>query len=270
VRSHGVPQGEILLISGISGMMVVFALSVVRGNLRRLQPQKWGGLALIGICQCLAWIFWVDALPDLPLTSMYVVAFMTPMTVAGLAALLLKEHLGWKRATAIGTGFAGVVIAVNPVGLFHNSGALLPNLLVFGSMVGTAGQMLLLRAVGRTESSEAISFYPRLVLVLAGIIYGATSGFSEITPLAFLAICASGALGATGWALMSKAYKNAPAAAVAPFHYSQMITGALVGYLIWGDVPNAYLLSGAVVIIASGVYLVRHERRASRLMVRVD
>jgi drug/metabolite transporter (DMT)-like permease len=77
-------------------------------------------------------------------------------------------------------------------------------------------------------------------------------------------------LGSFGWVVMSKAYKNAPAAAVAPFHYSQMLMGALLGFLIWGDVPNRYLIGGACIIIASGIYLVRHERRVSRMMVRAD
>jgi drug/metabolite transporter (DMT)-like permease len=270
VRTSGIPAGQLLLISGLSGMAVVFTLCVLRGNVKRLQPHNWRDLFFIGICQAFAWLTWAYALPSLPLVSMYTVAFMTPMTVAVLAAVLLKEHLGWKRATAIAAGFCGVIIAVNPMNLFTGTTPLVPYLLVFGSMVGTASQMLLLRALGKHESSEAMSFYPRLVLVATGMVYCASSGFAAMSGWEFLAICASGALGATGWALISKAYKNAPAAAVAPFHYSQMITGSLLGYFIWGDLPNTYLVAGAMVIIASGVYLVRHERRASRLMVRIE
>jgi len=257
-------------VSGLSGATVIFLLSAVRGKIGRLQPHKWSGLFLLGLCQWLAFICWINALPQLPLASMYVVAFLTPMTVACFAALVLKEHLGWKRAVPIAIGFGGVVISVNPVNLIQHITAGVPYISVFGSMAATATQMLLLRAVGHKESSECTSFYPRLVIVAAGAFSCAMSGFTAMRPWAFIAICASGCLGALGWALLAKAYKNAPAAAVAPFHYSQIVCGTLLGYLIWGDVPSSSLVCGALVIIAAGIYLVRHERRVSRMMVRVE
>ncbi len=270
VRREGVPQGEILLISGISGMAVIFLISALRGTLPRLHPQRWGGLLTIGLCQLASFIFWMMALPRLPLTTMYVVTFLTPMTVACLAALILKERIGWKRAVAIATGFVGVVIAVNPENLIQHGVAWLPYLALIGSMAGTAVQMLLLRVLAGRENNECTAFYPRSIIAVAGLASCVASGFSAMSLWAFLSICASGALGGIGWALMAQAYKDAPAAAVAPFQYSQMITGALLGYLIWSDVPNAYLLCGTAIIIASGLYLVRHERRVSRMMVRAE
>jgi len=268
VRIDGVPKGEILFVSGLSGMVIIFLIAAARRKVRNLQPRKWSGLFIIGLCQWLSFLFWLAALPHLALTCMYAVAFMTPVTVAALAALLLKEHLGWRRGTAITAGFMGVIIAINPIGLMENSGKWLPYLAVFGNMACTATQMLVLRVVSQHETSECTAFYPRLVILTAGAIMCATEGLVAMAPLTFLAICASGALGGMGWALMSQAYKNAPAAAVAPFHYSQMITGAILGYLIWGNVPNAWLVCGASIIIGSGIYLVRHERRASRTMTR--
>ena len=270
VREAQIPQGQVMLVCGLSGMAVIFLLAVMRGNIRRLQPHKWHGLIALGICQWVGFVCWITALPHLPLANMYVVAFLTPMTVACLATLILKESLGWKRAIPIATGFAGVVIAVNPVSLMQNSGSWLPYLTVFGSMTGTASQMLLLRAVGHKESSECVGFYPRSMIVIVGIFSCATTGLVAMKPWVFLSLFVAGALGSIGWALMSQAYKNAPAAAVAPFQYAQMVMGALFGYLIWGDLPNAYLWSGAAVIIASGIYLVRHERRVSRMMIRVE
>jgi drug/metabolite transporter (DMT)-like permease len=270
VRAEGVPQGQILLIVGLSGMVVIFLLSALRGKINRLQPRNPLGLFALGLCQWFAYICWLAALPNLPLANMYVVAFLTPMAVAALAALILKEHLGWKRGVAIGCGFAGVVVAVNPVGLIHNTGQWAAYFAVFGSMAGTSAQMLVLRIVSQKEASECTSFYPRAVVLAAGAIACASTGFVAMKPWVFMALCGSGALGALGWALMAKAYKNAPAAAVAPFHYSQMITGAILGYLIWDNVPSLWLIGGAAIIISSGIYLVRHERRASRTLSRTD
>jgi drug/metabolite transporter (DMT)-like permease len=270
VREEHIPDGQVMLISGLSGMGFIFFFTVFRGNVRRLQPQKWGGLLAIGISQWIAFFCWINALPYLPLTSMYVVAFLTPMTVACLATLVLKEPLGWQRAFPIALGFAGVVVAVNPVNLIQTGSPLLPYVSVFGSMIGSATQMLLLRAVGHKMHGECMAFYPRMVLVSAGLFLCATTGFVAMKPWVVVSLCGSGVMGSIGWVLMSKAYKNAPAAAVAPFQYAQMLMGALLGFLIWGDFPNRYLIMGATIIIASGIYLVRHERRVSRTMIRAE
>lgn len=268
VRSHGVPQGEILLISGLSGMVIILGIAALRGKVKNLQPKKWRGLGLIGLCQGASFLFWLVALPHLPLTTMYAVAFMTPITVAAMAAFFLKEKLGWRRGVAIGIGFGGVLIAINPLALLAGHSPWPPYLALFANMVMSATQMLTLRVVAQHESSECTSFYPRLVIVTMGAGLCATQGIVAMPPWVFVSVCASGALGGVGWALMSEAYKNATAAAVAPFHYSQMITGAVLGFLIWGNLPNLWLICGSAVIIASGIYLVRHERRVSRTVTR--
>ncbi|MDE1900469.1 MAG: DMT family transporter [Alphaproteobacteria bacterium] len=267
-RTAGASEGEAMLISGISGMMVLFVIAALRGQVRKLQPHKWTGLLALGICQCSAFVFWLVALPHMLLVKLYAVAFMTPMTVASLAALFLKEHLGISRATAIVVGFAGVIVALNPVTIVRHHDAWIYYGAAALSMLGTAAQMLTLRVVSRNESSECTAFYPRSVLLIAGAVACAGGGFPAMTPPVFLEICGSGALASIGWALMSQAYKNAPAAAVAPFHYSQMLTGAFLGYLIWDSRPDIWLVMGSAIIIGSGVYLILHERRASRTMIR--
>lgn len=268
VKTQSVPQGEIFIISGLTGMLVLFLISAARGRVAVLQPKHLGWLAAIGLAQWFAFVCWLAALPDLPLTTCYVVVFMTPMTVAVLARLILKEALGWRRATAIAAGFAGVVVAVNPTHLIANSGAWSAYLALGGSVGGTAVQMLLLRSVSKKLPSESTAFYPRLVMVIFGLVSCSATGFAAMPPFVFFGVMLSGMLGAFGWTLIAKAYQHAPAAAVAPFHYSQMLTGAVLGYLIWKDMPDIWLLCGAAIIIAAGVYLVRHERRVNRTQLR--
>lgn len=269
-RTQGVALGEILLICGTGGMVVILLVSSLRGKIDHLRPHRPKGLLVLGMCQLMAFACWMMALPHLPLANMYVVSFLTPMAVACMAAVILKESLGWKRAAAIATGFAGVVITVNPANLFQSGGTWLPYLFLFGHMTLSATQMFLLRVVADKEKSECTAFYPRGIVALGGLVICGLTGTAAMKPWVFLILCASGALGGIGWALIAEAYKNAPAAAVAPFQYSQIICGALLGYLFWSDVPSVYLLCGSAIIIASGLVLVRQERRASRMMVRVE
>ncbi|MDR3425746.1 MAG: DMT family transporter [Alphaproteobacteria bacterium] len=267
-RMASVPMGQIMLICGVGSMAVIFLASALRGKLDRLQPHRPIGLLAIGLCQVASFSFWMLALPLLPLANMYVVSFMAPMAVAILAVVFLKEPLGWKRAASIFAGFVGVVVAVNPSTLSAHGGGLIPYLFLFGNMAASALLMFLLRVVADKESSESTSFYARAALAVGGLVLCAATGFVAMKPHIFLALCGSGALGGAGWTLLAEAYKNAPAASVAPFQYSELILGAVLGYLIWSDVPSVWLLCGAAIIVASGLSLIRHERRASRTMMR--
>jgi len=242
-RVHGVSLGQILFICGTWSMAVIFLVSLLRGKTANLRPHYPPGLIVLGACQIVAFSFWMLALPHVPFANMYVVPFLTPLTVACMAALFLKEKLGWKRAAAIGIGFGGVVVAVHPSTLFQQNAAWLPYLYLFCHMLGIATQMFMLRAiVSKEEKCEATAFYPRGMVALAGLLMCAGSGFHPMEPWIFLILCLSGALGGGGWALLAEAYKNAPAAAVTPFQYSQIITGAVLGYFVWSDVPSLYLI----------------------------
>ena len=268
--TDGISQGEMLLVFGISGMIAVFFISAARGVVGNLQPQHWGGLIVIGLCQLIAYVTWMTVLPSLPLANLYVISFLAPMIIACLAAAFLKERMDWRRAAAIIVGFAGVMISINPENLLKNEGTWEPYIVIFINLVVSSVQMFLLRLVADKERNESTSFFPRLVMIVAGMIWCAKTGFTALSPGVFAALCAQGALGGICWALMAQAYKDAPAIAVAPFEYFQIIAGAFFGYVIWGDKPNAYLFVGSIIIVISGLYLVRHERRISRAMIRAE
>lgn len=268
-ESH-VPMGEVFLICGLSSMAAIFVTASLCGKRANLRPRNWRGLVALGSCQIVSFSFWLLALPLLPLGNAYIFSFLTPMFVACLAVLFLKEPLGWKRALSIGAGFCGVVIAIQPSSLFQPGGHLLAYLFLFGNMLGSATQMFLLRLVSTKESCESTVFYSRAILASCGLFLCFINGFVPIEPWAVLAICGSGVIGGLGWSLLAQAYKFAPASFVAPFQYTQLVWGALVGYLLWKDLPSMSLVLGSAVIILSNLYNVRDERRISRTMPRVD
>ncbi len=270
-REDGISQGKILLICGLSSVVTLALLSAFRKRMDQLRPRNWPGLFSLGLCQIAGFVFWMYALPKMPLANMYVVSFLSPMTVACMAAFFLKESLDWKRATAIAVGFSGVVVAINPAAIFQDLNHGLPYLFLFGNMLASSIQMFLLRLVADKESSESTAFYSRLFVAIFGLaLCVGTTNFFPMRPSTFLALCGSGVLGGIGWNMLAQAYKCAPAAAVAPFQYTQIIWSALIGYLLWRDLPNAHMLGGSAIVIGSALYLFRRERRISRTMSRVD
>jgi drug/metabolite transporter (DMT)-like permease len=185
------------------------------------------------------------------------------MAVAILAAIFLRERLTASHALAIAAGFGGVVVAVNPAGLFNNPGLWVVYGATFMFMLTNALQMLTTRIIGPGESSLNIAFYPRAIAVISALFAGTVMGFASVPFRGFAFSLVSGICSALGWACMARAYAHAPAATIAPFHYSQLIIGALFGYLIWGDVPAANMLVGGAIIIGSGLYIAAQARKRS-------
>jgi drug/metabolite transporter (DMT)-like permease len=262
----GTPHDEIMLISGPSGMAMIFLFTWLRGEVKKLRPRHTKGLSALALCFFFTYIFFLKALPLLPLANFYTIIFLTPFVVALLAALFLREKISWQKMLAILIGFCGVVVAVNPIGFFENKSNWLGYAFAFGGTATMATLMLIMRHIGPYESRECTAFYPRLGALVGGLAGLLISGFLPLSFLGIVYSVATGIIGSLGWLCMANAYKLAPTSTVTPFQYSEIITGSILGYFIWHDVPSAHLLLGAAIISASGLYIITHvSRRAAEL-----
>jgi drug/metabolite transporter (DMT)-like permease len=261
-----VPKYELMAVSSIGGMTIIAAFTLFRGGIGKLRPNGWKGLFILGLLHLANFSFWIMALTRLPLANLYTVAFLSPIVVSILAAVFLREPITWKHGIAIAAGFVGVVIAVNPVQLLQHANKSLAYGFVFGSMVLLSVMMLILRILGRSESRECTAFYPRVVILIGSVLATFIVAYKPMTAGIVIVAALSGGAGSLGWLLMAHAYKLAPAATVAPFHYSEIVTGALAGYLIWHDVPSMHVLAGAAIIVSSGIYIITHTRKSPVLL----
>lgn len=197
------------------------------------------------------------ALQYLRLDQTVTIVFLAPLVVAALAGPLLGEWVGWRRAIAIFAGFIGVLIAVRP-GL----GSVHPAVIYsFLAMAAYALFMLLTRHLAPYDPPLVTLFYSMFV----GTLFGAPLAISQwVWPDAWTTwalLLSLGILGGAGHFLFILAYNRAPASAISPFLYAQLITMVGLGYLVFGDTPDPWTLVGAVVIIASGIYLIHRERQ---------
>ncbi len=196
------------------------------------------------------------ALQYLRLDQTITIVFLAPLFVAALAGPLLGEWVGLRRAMAIMVGFIGVLIAVRP-----GFGDVHPAVIYsFLAMAAYALFMLLTRHMAPYDPPLVTLFYSMFV----GTLLGAPMAFAQwVWPESWTtwALLASlGVLGGTGHFLFILAYTRAPASAISPFLYAQLITMVAMGYLVFDDVPDFWTIAGAGVIIASGIYLFHRER----------
>ena len=194
----------------------------------------------------------VVALRHLPLAMFYILIFLAPMVTTVLAALTLGEPLEWKKGLALLTGFCGVVIAVDPFGLLQvgdRAGyfACLVCVLCFSA------NLVWSRVLTQTENPESLTFCSGAVMVAAG--FAAMSFHANpVTLRLALILGTTGVFCVVGSLCFFVALRRTSAAHVSQYHYSQLVTGALVSYLVWREKPTRFMVAGAALIVAAAVW----------------
>lgn len=200
------------------------------------------------------------ALHYLQLAQTVSISFSTPLIVAALAGPLLGEWVGPRRMAAVLVGFLGVLVVMRP-GL----GGLHPAMLLsLGASFCYAFYNITTRVLAAHDSSETTLVYSGLV------------GMAALTPvmpfvwewpdstLTWLLLFSLGVYGALGHWLLIMAHRRAPAAVLSPFIYTQLIWMVLLGFLMFGDVPDHWTVVGSLIVVGSGLYLVMRERAKAR------
>lgn len=200
------------------------------------------------------------ALQYLRLDQTVTIVFLAPLVVALLAGPLLGEWVGTRRLIAIVVGFIGVLIAVRP-GL----GAVHPAVIYsFLGMLAYALFILLTRHMAHFDPPLVTLFYSMFAGTFVGAPIALADWHAPDDLLAWVLLGALGIFGGLGHWLFIHAYRLAPASAIAPFLYMQLLSMVACGYLIFSDLPDAWTLAGASLIVASGIYLVHRERQVAR------
>jgi drug/metabolite transporter (DMT)-like permease len=202
------------------------------------------------------------ALRYLQLDEAISIAFSTPFFVAALSGPILGEWVRWRRWTAISVGFLGVLVVTRPgPGSFQPAA-----LLSLGGAMCYALYALSTRILARTDSNETTLFYSNIVG--AGAMLPVVP-FFWTTPTDALIIAlmvVTGALGSFGHYLLIAAHRLAPAAVLSPFIYAEIPLMIVLGFLVFDDLPNRWTLTGAAIVVASGLYILHRERMVKRGM----
>jgi drug/metabolite transporter (DMT)-like permease len=197
------------------------------------------------------------ALRYLQLDQTVSILFSTPFFVTLLSGFVLGEWAGWRRWTAIATGFSGVVLIARPgMGGMHPAA-----LLCVAGAICYSIYSISTRVLARTDSTETTLFYSNFVGTLAALPALPFVWTTPHEPVVIALMVLIGAFGSVGHYLLIAAHRLAPASLVAPFIYSQLIWATLAGYLVFGQLPSEWTLAGAAIVIASGLYILYREHK---------
>ena len=193
-------------------------------------------------------------LSQMPLVNTLTLGFTAPLMVTALSVPFLGEHVGWRRWAAVLAGFAGTLIILRPgQGEFTFAAAAT----LFGAFC-YACQAITARHLA-TESILSLATYVVVgPLIFAAVIIDSDSWIMpDLNGWALL--FGAGACSVIAWIGIINGYRGASPAILAPFEYVALIGGAIAGYLIWDEVPDRWVVTGALVIIGSGIYVVYRE-----------
>lgn len=262
----GLPPFEVLGLLGLFSGITVALKAWPERKARALWPKNPRAQFIRALLSLTTTALNVVALKHLPLTMFYVTVFAAPMMIAIGASLWLREQLGWAKMLAIILGFIGVVIAIDP---FHDVGQ--GDWIGYGAaFIGTvcfAVSTVWLRTMTQSETADSLTFFTALVEAIAGLGLMLFWHVAPLTGWPFLVMAITAIVNVAGCMSMYTALRDAPAATIAPFHYTQLISGALLGYLIWHDVPGLHTVIGAAIIIGTGVWITLHSRKVPEAIV---
>lgn len=255
------PAYEIIACLGAVIASALVARGLIRRQVASLWPRSPTRLLLRSFLDLVNNLCVVVALRHLPLTLFYILVFLAPMVIAMLTAIFLHEHLGWRKALAIIAGFTGVVVAVDPF-----SGTAQGDWIGYAACVVCVAcfsvNMVWSRVLTRTETPESLTLFSGLVMVGAGLVLMTWHAEPVTLRLAVL-LLGMGLFCAFGAMCFFVALKHTSPVHVSQCHYTQLVTGALVTYLIWREKPTLMMLAGAALIVGAGLLMATTASRES-------
>lgn len=237
---------------------------MIAGIADALKTRRPLGHVRRGAIGCCAMGLSFYALTLLPLPDAITIGYAAPLLTVLMAPLLLGERVGIYRFSAVVVGFAGVLLVLSPH-VMADAGAASDTAFV-GALVALAGAfctalaMIQIRALTGSESTMTITFY----FSVSGTVMGLASlPFGWVVPSAgeIATLVAIGLIGGVAQIFLTESYRHAPTSLIAPFDYSTLLWAMLLGFTLFGDVPEPIMLVGAAIIIASGLFVIFRERQ---------
>ena len=249
--AHSYPVGQVICLRQLAAFIFILPYVMSVTGFRALRVVDRAGQTLRALCFVAGAGLIVWSLSLLPISIVTVVLFSSPLFVALFSAPILGERVDARQWLAIGAGFVGVLLIVRPAGGFSWI-VLLP---VLATIINSLRDTIT-RRLSRTESSVSMLFWSSAAVTLVGF-FTLPFGWRPLDLEAGAWFVAAGLFNATAHFLVIEALRLGRAAVVVPFRYTGILWAILVGFLIWNEVPDIGMLAGALIVVLSGIYMIR-------------
>jgi drug/metabolite transporter (DMT)-like permease len=255
------PTGQFLMLIGGGGGLV-FAVMAHRQGQQVLSADFLQPVIIIrNLGEVIGTLGFVTAIVLTPLSSASAILQATPLAVTLGAALFLNEAVGWRRWSAIGIGFCGVVLVIRP----GMDGFQPASLFAVQGVIGLAMRDVATRAAPAKISSLVLSAHGFAMLVPAGaVLLWISGGAVAPSPTGYGLLAAALIVGVNSYYALTLSMRLGDVAVVTPFRYVRMLFALIIGVTLFEEDPDLWTLIGAAIIILSGLYTFFRERHLSR------
>ena len=247
---------EIASLRGLATLPIVLVWISLTSGFKTLRHVRMPLHLVRGVIGIVTLTLFTYGVRKLPLADAYSIFFVAPLFITVFAAAILHERVDRRRWIAIAVGFAGVLIVLRPSSA---SAITLPGIAIIVTAVCYALSAITVRVLTRTDTTQSMVFW-LMVFIAVGSGILALPSWQPVRQEHWWIVAAMGLTGSVGQWAITEAFRQGEASFIAPFEYTALVWGVLLDRLIWNTSPAAITLAGASVIVASGIYLVRHER----------
>ncbi len=253
--TQDLPPIQVAFFRNLFGLMVLLPL-LIQSRFEMLRTTRIGLHAARGVINILAMFLFFTALGLTPLATVTALGFTAPIFMALLSVLFLGERFQLYRWLAIAFGFAGMLIILRPGVIPLDKGAIL----VTGSAVLWAVAMMQIKILSRTDSSVTIVAYMGIFLCVFSII-PAIWVWTPVSWENLFLMALIGVLGSTAQVSLSQAFKETDPTALMPFDFLKLVWTALIGMVVFAEIPDIYTWIGGAVIFGSGLLIGYREHK---------
>lgn len=259
--AQDVPLFQMIFLRGVAATSLVALLAWRLGAFSKPIPRgQRGKVALRVLAELCVFVPFIFALTNMPLANITAILQAVPLAITLAGALILREAVGWRRWMAILIGFAGVLLIVRPGGEGFNAYSLLALLAV----VGIVARDLITRSLSPEVPSMQVAVYTALAVCLLGLAGSLFAPWGEVRAVDWVLILSASVFILGGYVCSIMVMRVGEIGFIAPFRYTALIWGLLLGWLVFGDWPDAFTLVGSAVVVATGIFTLWRERQLAR------
>jgi len=256
-----VPLFQLLTLRAILATILLALMAWCLGNFRLTMPPRDRWLVFWRcVAEVAAAFFFLSALLAMPLANVTAILQVLPLTVTLGAALFFRERVGWRRLLAICVGFCGMLLIVRP----GPDGFTTHSIYALAAVGCVTLRDLVTRRMSPDVSSMTVTVITSAAILVSASLASTTIEWVPVSTREGFYIAASALFVIGGYAFSVMVMRVGEISAIAPFRYSSLLWALALGWLVFGDWPDAITLLGAAVVVSSGLFTLYRERQVKR------
>ncbi len=250
--------GQVLFIRSIGAFVILGPMIARQGSAALLKPDRPWLQLVRALLTAIETAFFYAAVVHLPLADVMSFYMAGPIYVAALSHMLLREAVGWRRWTAILVGFVGVVIMLQPSGDFTAA-----SIYAFMGSVVFGLTIIMGRLLRGTSDTTLVTWQTVFSMGLGALL---TIGeWQTPNAIEWSGMLLLGIVSCAAHLMIVRALKLAPAALLAPFHYTMLLWGVIFGWMFFDDIPGARIFIGSAIIVLAGLFIVHRQKKVAEV-----